>query len=333
MISPLYGETYRAEIGDEISISRPLASAFQKWELYNFEEQNFKMTGKSTDSRRTVFKFQADRAGTETFQVRRLRRTAFSGDFEKVEDITLVAEFPRVESRSSSSQSSSQSEQSAGGDNRQSSEVQFERNIVEEVDELLELEKFESAREIINNQLDEVEDKRARRQWMNKLAQSYYRAEEYAEAVDVWRDMIDRFSEMSPARWLYEIARSHKKNNEEDSAELTLLKIRHRYRNSSRWPEAMKMLAEIASEKENYERAVEILEQLRAIYGDSITGEVLLDLARLYDRFEAIRDYEQAVQYYRRAADKLENTSPESAKQARTRADYLVDNYVKFGVQ
>ncbi len=332
---PARAEVYRREIGDTVELTRPLTSIYHVWELEGFEGRFFELVDEVIhNGEQAEFKFRALEAGTESFRLQRVRRTAFVEDVEDSREITMVAYIPDEPDEPD------EPEDPVEEDLEEVEVVEEEEIIAEaeyevlaEVDELFELERYENARELINQQLDDPEDEQAEIRWLEKLAESYYLPEEFSEAIATWEEIIDSFPDESPVEWLYRIADSYREAGEDDEAELVLLRLRHRHRHTYRWSDAMKMLAEIAIDRDNHERAAGILEELRAAYREPVSGDVLWQLARLYDRYEPVRDYEQAVEYYRRAARQLEANQPDRAEEANSRADYLLENYVEFGVR
>jgi predicted Zn-dependent protease len=95
----------------------------------------------------------------------------------------------------------------------------------------------------------------------------------------------------------------------------------------------MEMLADIALENNNVERARTILERAQSVLPGDQYPRLTLRLARLYDEYTPVRDYRRAVQLYRKAARQLEESDSEAARNARKRADYLTQNYVNFGTE
>lgn len=334
---PARGETLQLAVGETLTISRSLPSTFHSWELNNFEGNYFKFEEESDFLEGSVrYKFKAVEAGTENFQIRRVRRSSFTEEIEDTEAVSLVAHIPDEpggkEVAEEQEVSTEEKNQAGKEDSSESPGENIDYEVLAEVNELLDLERFEPAREIINEQLNKTGNKQLKKQWLDKLAESYFRAEEYEEAIETREEMIDQFPEESPAGWLYQIARAYRENNEPDEAELSLMRIRHRYRNASRWPDAMQQLAEIAIERKNYQRAANLLKELENKYEKPVPGEILFQLARLYDQFEPVRDYEQAVDYYQLAARRLRNDNPDLSEEAADRASYLMDNYVEFGM-
>ena len=328
-VLPARAEVYRRPLGDTVVISRPLPSTFHRWEIEDFSGNYFQNVDEIVEEERQVqFVFQAVEAGTESLHLRRLRRTAFVEEVDDTAQITLVSYAPE---EPDVPEEVEEPEEEIAEPEPEDPRDRAEREALAEVDELLEIERYEAARELIHQQIDGAEDEETEIRWLNKLAESYYAEEDFEQAIASWEEMVESFPEESPASWLYRIAESYREMDEDDEAELLLLRIRHRHRATYRWSDAMKMLAEIAIDRENYERAASILESLRAAYRQP-TGDVLLELARLYDRFEPVRDYERAVEYYRQAARQLQNEQPDRAREVNRRADYLEENYVGFGV-
>ncbi|MFP4687801.1 MAG: tetratricopeptide repeat protein, partial [bacterium] len=207
-----------------------------------------------------------------------------------------------------------------------------QQQLFAEVDELLELERFGPAREIINEQIDKTRDSILER-WIEKLAESYVREENYQEAIEQYRVLIEEFPDRKQAQWLFNIADAYREDGEDDQAQLILLRIRYRHRNSQIWPRAMRSLAEILTADENYDRARRILEEIIEGQNRNRHPKTILTLARLYDRQPVVRDYERAVEYYQKAARLLEDDEPEDADQARSRARYIIENYLQFGTE
>ncbi|MFB6355236.1 MAG: tol-pal system YbgF family protein, partial [bacterium] len=181
--------------------------------------------------------------------------------------------------------------------------VQVSSNVNEEAwnraNEMLKLKRYEPARKVIKEQLKEA-NASARWKWKNLLAKSYQK---------------------------------HRKNRQDDKAELVLLRIRHRHRGTSSWPKAMIELGEISRTQGEFKRARQLLEKARRAYKQSNNPNLLLRLAELYDKHSGIRDYERAVKFYRQFANRVASSKPKKAKTARKRAEYLEKNYVKFGTQ
>jgi tetratricopeptide (TPR) repeat protein len=158
-------------------------------------------------------------------------------------------------------------------------------------------------------------------------------AGDYEGAIAQWRRLIEEFPDGSRAGWLLSMAEAYRKINEDDQAQLLLMRIRFRHRQSPVWPQAMRELAVISTERDEYEHAREVLEDVVSVYDANRYPETVLELARLYDHQPILRDYSKAVNYYREAAAVLEKKKPEQAKKARSRADYLVKNYIDFGTE
>ncbi len=336
--------------GETFALTLSRESSYQSWRVNSDEQDlvNFQSRGTGKNSRDIRFIFRAGSPGTAHLVFKKSIETALVkkrlGSETYVVDISSVrpakSTQPATESRFKKpdwmKKSPTRSSQAPSRNDR----PQIDSQQWQLVEELIERKKFDPAREEIQKQIEKIKKNAddgdtgpLQKRWLEKLAESYYLAEEYQQAIETWRRLIEQYPGATVPEWLYSIAQAYRKNDNDEQAELVLMRIQYKHRGSSIWTKAIKMLGSIAAEQGGIERARQLLEKARRVYKSRSNPLLTLKLAQIYDRFKAVRDYEKAVKYYRAAAQGLRTQAPEKAKKARRRAEYLVENFVNFGIE
>lgn len=346
--SPLFAveetsESFSVQTGDTFVVKRPIDSSFHSWELDDYDVRKLSL----------IRKRPADTIGHYRFVFRTLSEGQVSLSFTKLLNTSLGSEElvnhtatvtireeqpPRPESPEPEPEPTDDVEpeptpapepvrprQSHDAPSGVDSEAWSQAN------DQIETGNYEEARELIDEQIAETAG-RVRQEWMNLKAESYLDQENYAEAIGVWESMIDEFEQGPRAKWFNSIAEAQMKNDQPDQAQLSYMEIRHRFPDSTYWPEAMRELADIAVENDEIERARRLLERTRSRVNASEHPGLLLDLGEIYDRYPSIRDYPKAVRYYERAANVFDS-SDTRARTANDRARYLKENFLQFGTE
>lgn len=345
-------QTVNTRAGETFTVSLTAGSSYQNWELDSYDENFVELENseRSDAEQQVEFIFRAVTAGTTQLVFEKSIRTALVDRRQGSDTYQVIIEADRTTSESEAESEfepqspSLETDYSASDRADTDSGSQLDRDDWAMVNEFIELEKFDAARETIREKIDEYSEdgrqsssqdnsNKLKRRWLTKLAESFEQAEEYEQAIETWQRLTEEFPEGPVARWLYSIAQNYRKLNDDDQAELVLLRIRHRHRDSPVWTKAMEMLGRIAIENGEMERARQLLEKAEQVYRSGDRPGLLLKLAEVYDRYEAVRDYAKAVRFYRRAADRLEDSQPDKAEKARRRARYLENNFVDFGAE
>lgn len=343
--------------GNTFTIERPRDSTFLKWTIDSFDAR--KLSLRETTMADTVgrdrFQFEALETGESTINLVLEQSTVFGNSVASTETIVVnVVEpgvstgdrtgdnsdgsgAPRVSDETverlteDPEESSPSPPSTAGTDNNGRADVAgLDREEWDQAQELIETERYEAARNIIEEQIQDARGT-AKQRWQNELARTYMEQGQYEQAANQWEAMVEEFSNGPVAEWKYKAARAYREAGMNDQAELTLLEIRHRHRQAEQWVNAMIEMGEIAIDRGNYDRARSILETARKPLEDRDNPRLTLRLARMYDDFEPIRDYERAVRLYQSAGEALRDSDPEVSQEALDRAEYLRENYVNFG--
>lgn len=336
---------------DTFAVELPVESSFHAWELSDYDVRKLSLKSKrppgGVGSYRFVF--EAVGEGQTTLRFRRLLETAISQETLENRTINVTVRENTSESvGQESDQVDEEPEQATPSPEPQPEEspgpLPPEPSPEDETDasdpegsawdealELIETGQHDETRDLIQEEIGRAAG-RDRQRWMNLMAESYMDQENYGEAIAQWEQMIEEFSQGPKAKWLRSVARAHRRNDATDQAELALIQIRHRHRDSPHWEEAMQELADMALAENNVQRTRELLEEVESSPSGRRNPEVLVQLAEIYDRYPPTRNYYKAVKLYQRAARRFDSSDTRSRK-ARERASYLRENFLNFGTQ
>jgi len=349
--------------GDTFDVALPVNSSFHSWELVEYDVRKLSLVSREPPSNvgdyRFVFKTLG--SGETDLEFRKKLNTAISTEKleerfttvsirEQPEESDENAQLQTGEQSTEQESSESSGSQQATGPSAGQTEtppVEAPSETIQEstsenapgndesywnrANELLKTGYYDEARELIQEQTGEAAG-RARQRWINLEAESYFDQGNYEEAIATWEDMIEEFQQGPQARWLLSVAEAHRENEAPDQAELALLEIRHHHEDSPEWSEAMMRLARIAQDDDDPERARRILEGAQSRLNNRQSPDILMRLARIYDRHPSTRNYYKAVKLYQQAARGYDSSDPRS-QEARERASYLRDNFLNFGTQ
>jgi TolA-binding protein len=344
--------------GEQFTVERSRSSSFLRWSVDSFDARKLSLV--ETTLADTVgtdqFQFEALESGEATVELKLQQTTVLGPETTDTETIILRIREPAADSdetdggttpvgpptvsdatiqdlqETDEAEGTRRNVPDPGNGDETTGLAGLDRERWNQIEDLIENERFQAARDIINERLNESRGT-AKQRWHNKLAQSYLEAEEYEQAAAEWDTMVEQYERGPTAEWKLESAKALREAGMDDQAELTLLEIRHRHRGSDQWVNAMVELGELAIRRGNYERARTILESAREPLEGTSNPRLDLRLARLYDEYAPVRDYERAVSLYESAGEALRETDPEAAQQALDRARHLRENYVNFGFQ
>jgi TPR repeat protein len=339
------------QVGDTFTISRPVNSSFHSWELADYDVRRLSLLSKRPAD--TIgeyhFTFEALEPGQSDLVFERFLNTALRS--ERVEELMVSVtikggsieqtentgeDTPGITSAPITSGTSDTSEEFQPTDQGEEAEQtdnapQLDWSEWDHAQEMIETENYQEARKLIQKQAVQASGE-ARYRWKQLEAQSYMEQKQYGNAIGVWEGLVKEFPSGPQAKWLLSIAKAHQNNDAPGQAELALLKIRHRHAGSPQWPTAMKRLAQLARERGEYKRARKILVEARSRLSMSAHPDILMELAEIYDKFSATRNYYKAVKLYRKAAMNFDQSDTRS-QQASKRAQYLRNNFLDFGIQ
>lgn len=334
--------------GDTFAVDLPVESSFHAWELNDYDVRKLSLVSKEPPSGlgRYRFVFETLGQGQTSLEFQRLLETAISRETlenrtvnvtvreETPEPATEEPEAPDEEPSPSPEPEPEEPEPEPSpeeGGTQPATAPDPAGSAWDEANELIETGQHDEARDLIQEQIGDAAGEE-RQRWMNLVAESHMDQENYGEAIAQWEDMIDEFSQGPKAEWLRSVARAHRLNGANDQAELALIQIRHRHRDSPQWEEAMQELGNMALEDNNVERARELLEEVESSLSGRRNPEVLMQLAEIYDRYPPTRNYYKAVKLYQRAARRFDSSDTRGRK-AQKRASYLRENFLNFGTQ
>jgi len=354
--------TVSTRVGEMFTVEQPRESTFLRWNATGFERRLIRLrrTSLADTVGKDRFEFEALEKGSTQIRLQLIKSTVFGenqidtrtvnvniqsaeapvgpgvNESENAEDAPTVPDTiaRKIREDQDSLQSPGSGNSTSRQENSQPGETLLES--LEEspewqrVQDLIDRGQFPAARNIINQQIEESEGVR-RRKWKDLLARSFQEQGQFQQAARTWQELIDTFPKGPVPEWRLSMARAYRRAGSNDQAELALLELRHRNQDAPQWVDAMVELGELAIERGNYERARTILENARGPLQGRNNPRLLLQLARIYDRYRPVRDYERAVRLYRRASSALEGKDQSSAETARKRAQYLEENYVNFG--
>lgn len=340
--------------GDTFEIPLNVNSSFHKWQVENYDVRTLSLQSRipADTIGQYRFVFEALKSGVTEVEFIKLLDTAMSSEEidQNVVSVEVDESTPESAGQDTDQPAEQPTEETTQDPGTEETEPEVEPEQTEapesdqpetpgevdatawnEVQELIQTGHFEKARNMINDEADRAAG-RAHQLWREKKAETYLKQDNYEEAINVWQKLIDDFSQGPKAKWLMSIAETHIKNDAPDEAELSLLEIRHRHRDSKEWAKAMKLLAQLAKNRDEINRAKEILEEAQSELSDRRNPDILMTLAEIYDKFPSARNYYKAVKFYRKAARRFDQSDTRSQK-AKDRAEYLTKNFLNFGTQ
>ncbi|GEM_PF-5484071 len=346
---------YTLEVGEELQLELELSSRHEDWEVEAYDDSILELETqeKAVSPRRVKFMFLGLSEGTtEVSLVKRMTTRLVDREIDSrsytVEVIAPLPDEPEPEPDEDPEPEEPEEVAEEYHINLDFSDYNISDRAMAVSDtvhrdwsnarNLRERGLYEAARELIEEKIenfnpnDENEDSLLIF-WREKLALNYMADDEYESAIGVWENLIEDYPRRDVARWLYMIALAQRAEGLDDEAEITLLQIRHRHRGKAEWIPAMYELGDLMEEEAEYEEARSIWEQALRVASPRYQADLFQRLAELYSRQREVRDFPRAVDYYRQAVELLAEEEPDKADELRTKAQYLVENYIDYGVE